>query len=96
MGFVAYVLSILGCGCLALSLQQHWRGVFARNLEKRAKWSLRAAGWGLLGVAFACCTAWWGTAIGIAAWLGTLTLSAISVAILLTYGNAVLRRQRVD
>ena len=87
MIFAAYLLSTLGFACLALSLPKHWRDIFAMNLEPSLKWVLRIAGWGLLAAALVLCIVRWHAAIGIFAWAGTLTVSALLIALLLAYGR---------
>jgi hypothetical protein len=89
MSFAAYILGVAGFGCLALSWPKHWRDVSRINLPKGLMYILRTAGCVLLLAALAFCVSRWGAAIGAAAWVGTMSVSALSTAILLSYSRAL-------
>jgi len=90
MSLAAYILGVAGCGCLALSLPKRWRDVSRINLTMGLTFILRTAGCALLLTALVFCVSRWGAAIGAAAWVGTMSVSALSAAMLLSYGRALI------
>lgn len=85
MALAAVVLSFAGFAALAVSMARHHRDLFGRPPERRLMLALRAAGWLLLAAAFAPAIRHSGPAIGIVLWFGIATLTAMSVALMLTY-----------
>lgn len=87
MGLAVYAVSVVGLACIALSMARHARDVFARELTWPERSLLRGAGAALQAAAFALCVVQWDAAIGLIAWVGTMTVAALSVTALLTLRN---------
>jgi hypothetical protein len=63
----------------------------ATDVDSAATWRLRGGGFGLLGLAAWAAVREWGPSVGLATWLGTLTLSAFSLMLLFTYRPVAIR-----
>ncbi len=91
MALATFVLSFLGFAALALAMSKHYRDVFGMAPAPPRKLALRGAGWGLLGASCVPPTQGCGVSIGIVFWFGTATVSALAVALVLTYRPVLLR-----
>jgi hypothetical protein len=85
----AFILSLLGFGCLALSVPRHCRHVFGRELQKSIVRVLRAAGSLLLAASFVTSFERWGALFGTVTWFCMLSVSAVTITALLTYAARV-------
>ncbi len=86
MASIAFGLSCLGCLLLSLSLQRHYRQVFAdESAYGRRLWPLRAAGYGCALLALWPCVRQSGPWIGLILWISILALAAFLQGMLLTY-----------
>ncbi len=93
MSLFAWVLSVAGMACLALSMPRHYSEVFSSTIKPSIMMSLRALGWALLAGALAPCVAVWGLSIGIVVWV-SLQVPAVLVAVLLLATQPWQRRHK--
>ncbi len=96
---VAIALCGAGFAILALSMAKHHRDVFGIPGSSHRRLAARVLGWGLLGLSLLSCQATWGAAIGTVVWFGLMTVTALLVAVGLTYaprsdGGPLARRNR--
>ncbi|HTK01254.1 MAG TPA: DUF3325 domain-containing protein [Bordetella sp.] len=94
--WVCGLLAFAGFAAIARSMERHREvdriGTDAgADVDSAATWRLRGGGYGLLGLAAWAAVREWGPSVGLAAWLGTLTLSAFSLMLLFTYRPAAIR-----
>ena len=82
----ALVAALAGFAALGLAMHKHHRAVFGEPASRRLMIALRSTGWVLLALSFAASVAGSGWAVGPVLWLGLLTLAALAVALLLTFG----------
>jgi hypothetical protein len=78
-------LAFAGFGTLCLSMERHARQVFGAIPGTFRRSMAAVLGWGLLASSLIPSLQNYGMSIGIAAWLGFLTLAALAVGLLLTY-----------
>jgi hypothetical protein len=74
-----------GFGALCLSMERHARQVFGSIPGPLRRLAAAVLGWGLLAFSLVPSLRHYGVSIGIAAWLGFLTLAATAVGLLLAY-----------
>ena len=84
--WIAFGLGLPAFAALSFAMERHQEQAFGRPLAPRAGHAWRIAGVLLLGLSLAVCVAQWQWSVGIAAWLGVLSLAAVSVGLTLTYG----------
>lgn len=79
---------------LGMAMDRHWEGAYGRGSAPSAarRRQLRIAGSVALLVALLACTALWGGAKGVVAWLGVLTAGALVSALSLTYAGCAVAR----
>jgi hypothetical protein len=87
MAFATLLLSFAGFAALALSMPKHHRDLFAKNYRLLWEVALRSVGWALLAASLAPAIIGQGVSIGIVLWIGSATVAAIGVAMLLAYRN---------
>ena len=85
MMWLCIALCFSGFSALSLSTERHYGQVFAYKDTGYRRWTLRCAGWLLLGVASAPAVIALGLSVGMAAWLAVLTCSSGVLVLLLTY-----------
>jgi hypothetical protein len=102
MAWVSGLLAFAGFAAIALSMERHRPALAYRagstaaranmplHAARSARWA-RCGGYALLALAALPATRSWGPSVGIAIWLGTLTLSAFSVMLLLAYYPGAVR-----
>lgn len=88
-------LGVLGLAYLAMatvsaSMGRHQHSVLGRELGPAGTRLLRLGGWLLLAVALAPAVMTWGASVGVAGWLGMLTVAAMGVGLLLSYAPRLL------
>jgi len=85
--FSAFALAYLGMTGLALAMDRHHRQMFpSRHLPStRARYAMRFASWGLLGLSAWACAHAWGAAVGAVAWFGVLMVAVLLLVWLLPY-----------
>lgn len=90
----AFALSLAGFAALALSLERHHADIHGRGSipARGAVARLRLAGAVALALAWALHVAAQGGPLGTVAWVGTLTASAIAVALGLSYAPRAVQR----
>lgn len=90
----AFALSLAGFAALALSLERHHADIHGRgSMPARGSVArLRLAGAVALALAWALHVAAQGGPLGTVAWVGTLTASAIAVALGLSYAPRAVQR----
>ncbi|SOZ09396.1 DUF3325 domain-containing protein [Cupriavidus taiwanensis] len=90
----AFALSLAGFAALALSLERHHADIHGRGSmpARGAVARLRLAGAVALALAWALHVAAQGGPLGTVAWVGTLTASAIAVALGLSYVPRAVQR----
>ncbi len=81
---LALGLVFAGFAALSLSMERHHRQVWARLPKGLAPLGYRLTGFGLITAGLAPAVAAWGGSVGVVAWLGLLTVGALTVALLLT------------
>lgn len=84
MLLLSLCLSYAGFCCLAMSLNRHRRQCPPPALLSSSL-RLRTLGWLLLGLSLLPCLPPWPTGIAIAAWVGSLSLSATAVVLMFSY-----------
>lgn len=89
--WMAWLLALPALVALSLAMEQNHEKVCAMPVARSAQWLWRAVGAALLLLSLALCLQTWGASVAIAAWLGVLTMAALSVVLLLTYAAAHLR-----
>lgn len=85
MGLACFMLQWAGFAALAISMPKHHRDLFGRAPSRRASLVVRGAGWALLALAFVPAIAAAGSSTGIVLWFALATLTALIVALMLTY-----------
>lgn len=85
----AALATSLGCACLALSQDRHWKTVTAA--PRRPALPLRLAGFALLGSSLAACIARDGGGFAALMWPLLFAAGALATAALLTWRPAALR-----
>lgn len=85
MTVLALALAYAGFAGLCLAMRRHYQQVWGRQPSRRASSGLRLAGWLGLALSVAPSIVVWGTAIGIVAWFGMLTVAGLVFAFLLPY-----------
>lgn len=89
---LAFVLMCLGFGALALSITKHHRDVVGVSVSPSRQKVLRLSGWVLLGFSLVLTLIARGPSIGLATWVGLLTVAALLVAVSLTYAPPNIER----
>lgn len=86
---VSIVTGLLLCHAaltgLCLAMDRHHAQALGRRPGAPLSGTLRAAGWGLLGLALWYCGRSWGWAIGPVAWFGLLSVAALILVFSLPY-----------
>ncbi|MCP1469627.1 hypothetical protein J3E64_001309 [Sphingobium sp. OAS761] len=83
--FLAFLMSLVGMGTLALSIEAHWRQVMGNRVRPaRSRRRLRLAGAALLAIAFLPCAAADPVSMAALVWPMLLTVAAATVAASLT------------
>ena len=85
MSLFPFALTYTGWAALCLSTSRHAREVLQREPSPLQRHLLRAAGWLALTVSLFLAAARTGWPIGTVEWFGTLTASAVSFVLLLSY-----------
>lgn len=85
MSLFPFALTYTGWAALCLSMSRHARELLQREPTPLQRRLLRAAGWIALTVSLLMAAARAGWPIGTVEWFGTLTASAVSFVLLLTY-----------
>src|SRR5690606_19000049 len=83
--WIAYGLSVPGFALLAAAMVRHADALLGQRNQAGLRRGAQLAGSMLLAVALAVCAHAYGMSVGIAVWLGVLTLAAANVGVLLTY-----------
>src|SRR5688500_974026 len=83
--FTIFTLTFSVMTSLCLSMDQHFKKIWSSNLTKKKRYFLKVMGWLLIVVAILPSIAYWGNAIGIVAWFGFLSASALTLVLLLAY-----------
>lgn len=83
----ALILATAGLAAIALSMHKHHRDLFGRPPSRPRGLALAGAGWIILALSFWACIVASGWAIGPVLWIGLLTVAAIIVVLVLTYGT---------
>ncbi|THU05113.1 DUF3325 domain-containing protein [Lampropedia puyangensis] len=81
----SFILSLAAWTVIALSMQRHHADFVATEWPATKLRAWRIAGWLLLIASAVPCWLHWSPSVAIAAWLGLLTLSAITLGLSLTY-----------
>ena len=79
------LLCLAGLVALALSMPKHHRDLFGKAPPRMRSLALRVGSWAALAASFATAIADQGVSVGIVLWLGMVTITALAVAMLLTY-----------
>lgn len=79
MALAVMALSLAGLALLSLSMHKHHRDLFGTPPTPWRTWTLRAAGWTLLGLSVGACVIGWGVSVGVVLWIGMLTAAASAV-----------------
>ena len=82
---IVFGLAYAAMAALALSMSRHQEQFIGRELAPQQVRALRAGGWVLLALALQPALAAWGTQVGIAGWLGVLSLAALAIGLQLSY-----------
>ncbi|MDR1662396.1 MAG: DUF3325 domain-containing protein [Azoarcus sp.] len=85
MNVLILALAFAGFGALCLSMERHAKQVFGSIPGPLRRLVAAVLGWGLLAFSLLPSLQNYGVSIGIAAWLGFLTLAATAVGLLLAY-----------
>lgn len=85
---IVFGLCYLAMLAVSATMARHVDDLPARAWSTGARRLLRAAGWLLLAAALAPAIHYWGTSVGITAWLGLLTFASVGLALQLTYRPA--------
>lgn len=84
--FTVFALCFAGMAALSLAMDRHYEQVTGQpEPPRRQRMALRALGWALLAASLWPCLATWGLGVGLTAWCGWLTASAMAVAWTLPY-----------
>jgi len=89
MPFAALLLSFASFAALALSMPQHHRDLFGNVPGRSRELRLRGSGWILLTASILPAILDQGISVGIVLWFGVITVSALAVAMLLTYRKRI-------
>lgn len=81
-----FLLALAGFAALALSMQKHHRDVLGRASPRSRELLFGSGGWLLLAVSLFSAIAGADLFVGIVLWLGLVTIAALAVAMVLTYG----------
>ncbi|WP_373986874.1 DUF3325 domain-containing protein [Duganella sp. BuS-21] len=81
----AAALCHAGMTALSLAIDRHHRQVYGCDTPHRRRTRLRVAGALLLALGMLPCVLLWGPGAGFVAWLGMLTIGALSPALLLPH-----------
>ncbi|WP_321348681.1 DUF3325 domain-containing protein [Halopseudomonas oceani] len=87
----AALLMLLATCWLALSLQSHWRQVFARTDATPATKRLRVAGWTALLLSALCCLKADHPSMAVLVWFTLFSAAAMTTSMLLSYRPLWLR-----
>lgn len=79
------VLSFAGFAMIAVSMTRHHHELFGRAPSRRMTLAARTLGWLLLACSLVAAIRDAGPAVGIVCWFGMAPVTAVSVAMLLTY-----------
>ena len=85
MTALTLALAYTGFAGLCLAMRRHHLQVRGRQPSRTASTGLRLIGWLGLALSLAPSIVAWGTAIGIVAWFGMLTVAGLVFAFLLPY-----------
>lgn len=85
MSLAALLLSFASFATLALSMPKHHRDLFGNAPTRSRELGLRGSGWILLTASVIPAIIDHGISVGIVLWFGVITVSALAVAMLLTY-----------
>lgn len=91
MTWISGLLAFAGFAAIALSMERHRAMSEPRQASmpvlatKPGRWIARCGGYAVLALAALPATWTWGLSVGIAVWLGTLTVSAACLILVLTY-----------
>lgn len=85
MNLLAFILAYAGLSTLCLGMRQHRHKLCARPLSPAIVRAMQALSWTLLALSLLAARQVYGTAIGVAVWLGLSSLAALAVGLLLTY-----------
>lgn len=91
MTLLAAIFALIGFASLALGMERHHRDLAGRSLSARMRRRIASAGWCALALSCVAAVHAWGVAVGIALWLGLLSLAATMV--LLAMSQLAYRRQ---
>ena len=81
----AWALAWAGMAALAFAMERHYEQLTGNMTQPRLhRYGLRAAGALLLAASLFMCLVGWGTSVGVVAWLGWLSLGALSSALLVS------------
>ena len=83
--FTIFILTFAGMTSLCLAMDQYFKKIWLNNLTKKKRYLLKVSGWFLTIVAIVPCISYWGNAIGIVAWVGFLSASALTLVLSLAY-----------
>ncbi|WP_284335992.1 DUF3325 domain-containing protein [Comamonas sp. NoAH] len=89
--WIALLLAIPAFAALSQAMERHHAQVCGNEPSPRIAWSCRVVGAALLLGTLVVCLQAWGTSVAVAAWLGVLTLAALTVGLVLTYAAHCLR-----
>lgn len=82
--FASLTVAYLGFAGLALSMPRHFAQLRGGKPGAAAQQAFRALGWTGLALSLWPSIAFWGPSIGITAWLGLLTVTALMLGLVLT------------
>jgi hypothetical protein len=85
MNLLALVLAFVGLAMLCLSLRRHRQHLAARAPAPAAVRAMQALSWPLLVLSMLTAIHVYGTSIGVAVWLGLLSIATLAVGLLLSY-----------
>ncbi|MBL27182.1 MAG: iron transporter [Rhodospirillaceae bacterium] len=94
MALGALALALSGFAALALAMDKHHRDLFGSPPPRGRAIALRAVGWVLLSMSLAASGASSGPSVGPVLWCGLMTVAAILVALVLTYGPSSRSRRK--
>lgn len=85
MSWAGLLLEFCGLALLALKMERHHEQVFGDRPAIAPPLALAGAGWLLLGLAAMPPVARYGASIGLAVWVGELSIAAVAVLLLHAY-----------
>src|SRR5690606_38697707 len=85
----AFALTFSGFTALSLAMNRHARDVLRRELPIRQRRALRIAGFAILGISLWLAAQATGWSVGTVEWFGMLSVSAVALALALTYAPRI-------